>query len=405
MKKSLIYKLVAFTFLLMVASANVYAATTHTHNNVENEVKNGSAVLLCEYDGTFDGTRGGARIYYHFSTPQDTLKMNWDIFYKHEDTFSDIGKDRSLTYGSTDFVLLDKSSRVHYGSQGKKFSSSVDSNFTCPKYSFYDRWGAKYEICFSENSACPDMSRGPFPFKENSSTIFSVIDKYITNKEFGKITVEEFKDKEIKDIIIEKTTAYLNDKYKFGSTYVMPEFIKTYVSKFAENMDITDMYAEVQDELTDEIENDGNLSEEEKKDLTDKVNRTASEAFGVSIPGKGVNVNDELSCDGLLTPEVSELVNTIFDIIKYAGPILVVILTILDFIKAAASGNQDDIKKSANNFAKRAISAVLLFFIPLICEMLFSISGVTVPEYCIGMDDTGTTQEVEPEENLNDETP
>lgn len=51
---------------------------------------------------------------------------------------------------------------------------------------------------------------------------------------------------------------------------------------------------------------------------------------------------------------------------KYFAPALVIILSLLDFVKALAAQNDDDMKKSQARFIKRLISAVLLFIIPML---------------------------------------
>ena len=51
---------------------------------------------------------------------------------------------------------------------------------------------------------------------------------------------------------------------------------------------------------------------------------------------------------------------------KYFAPVLVIILSILDFIKAIAAQKDEDMKKAQERFIKRLIAAVLLFMLPLI---------------------------------------
>lgn len=95
-------------------------------------------------------------------------------------------------------------------------------------------------------------------------------------------------------------------------------------------------------------------------------------------------ISDDPGCDGLLGGEMTKVVNNIFKTVQYAAPILVAVFTIIDFAKAALTGEADDMKKASQKFPKRAICAILLFFVPLICSMIFSIAGITVPETCIG---------------------
>lgn len=69
--------------------------------------------------------------------------------------------------------------------------------------------------------------------------------------------------------------------------------------------------------------------------------------------------------------------------VKYIAPVLVIILGILDFIKAFASGNDDEMKKVKARFVKRLISAALLFIVPFIIEFVLDVFNlVTDNPYC-----------------------
>jgi len=69
----------------------------------------------------------------------------------------------------------------------------------------------------------------------------------------------------------------------------------------------------------------------------------------------------------------------IIGIVKFAVPALLILLGILDFIKAIASDSEDEIKKAGTRFVKRLIAAALIFIIPLILQFvlgLFSLPGL-----------------------------
>ena len=60
----------------------------------------------------------------------------------------------------------------------------------------------------------------------------------------------------------------------------------------------------------------------------------------------------------------------IFKWIKYILPVLVIILGILDFIKAIGSDKEDEMKKAQKRFIIRLIAAALVFLVPLILEFV-----------------------------------
>ena len=65
----------------------------------------------------------------------------------------------------------------------------------------------------------------------------------------------------------------------------------------------------------------------------------------------------------------------LFNIMKYAGPILCLVLSTMDFIKAAASQDKEALKKATQTSLKRLGLALILFFIPTLINFLFPLLG------------------------------
>ena len=68
--------------------------------------------------------------------------------------------------------------------------------------------------------------------------------------------------------------------------------------------------------------------------------------------------------------------------IKYILPVLTIVLSILDFVKAMGADKEDEMKKSQQRFIRRIIAAALLFIVPLILEFILDKMG-------FGYDDCG----------------
>lgn len=81
-------------------------------------------------------------------------------------------------------------------------------------------------------------------------------------------------------------------------------------------------------------------------------------------------------CQGVLGEDLTALLKDALRLMQIAGPILVIIMTIIDLIKATATGGKDDLSKVGKKTVKRLIYAVLLFLIPTILNWVFSIFGV-----------------------------
>ena len=59
---------------------------------------------------------------------------------------------------------------------------------------------------------------------------------------------------------------------------------------------------------------------------------------------------------------VPRLVSYFIVILKTATPIILIIMGMVQIIKAIASSNEDEIKKSKSSLIKKLIAAVLVFF-------------------------------------------
>ena len=86
------------------------------------------------------------------------------------------------------------------------------------------------------------------------------------------------------------------------------------------------------------------------------------------------NVNDEKS--------VAWLLQKLLNYIKILGPSIAIVLGSIDFIKAIVSSDEENMKKTQKRFINRLIAATLLFFIPLIVELLLGLFGFTTNVTC-----------------------
>ena len=100
-----------------------------------------------------------------------------------------------------------------------------------------------------------------------------------------------------------------------------------------------------------------------------------------------LNLSNNLKKDGVLiednkvktkcsmSEDIVSMIYNVFKWMRYIAPVLVIILSILDFIKALAAQNDDDMKKAQGKFVKRLIVASLLFLIPLIINFTLKTFG------------------------------
>lgn len=81
-------------------------------------------------------------------------------------------------------------------------------------------------------------------------------------------------------------------------------------------------------------------------------------------------------CEG--TASIWQLVGYALLILKIVIPIILIILGMIDFGKAAISSDDKMIKDAAVSFFKRAIAAIAIFFVPTIIQVGFNlIAGIS----------------------------
>lgn len=73
-----------------------------------------------------------------------------------------------------------------------------------------------------------------------------------------------------------------------------------------------------------------------------------------------------------------------YNLIKFAVPVIIIAMAIIDFIKATASQDQKEINKAATKLVKRLIIGVVIFVLPTILEFIFKIASVDSGLYGIG---------------------
>lgn len=113
-----------------------------------------------------------------------------------------------------------------------------------------------------------------------------------------------------------------------------------------------------------------------------KKNKKSSNNSSNNSNSNTVSTTDSKECNALLgdkknTESVAWLVQKLLDYLKILGPILVVILSSVDFATAIVSGNDDTMKKAQKKLITRLIAAVLLFLIPTVVQVLLDVFGMT----------------------------
>ena len=83
-------------------------------------------------------------------------------------------------------------------------------------------------------------------------------------------------------------------------------------------------------------------------------------------------------CENLL-PLIRLIKNGIIPLIQIGIPIILILLGMLDLGKAVVASKEDEIKAAQKLLVKRAIYALAIFFVVLIVQVVFGVSGGQSP--------------------------
>jgi len=82
--------------------------------------------------------------------------------------------------------------------------------------------------------------------------------------------------------------------------------------------------------------------------------------------------NELYGCE-VIPDSIRTWINDTLNLVKYIALALVIVLGILDFLKAAGSGEAEAMKKSGTSFLKRIIAVIILFLLPLIVDLILNL--------------------------------
>lgn len=104
--------------------------------------------------------------------------------------------------------------------------------------------------------------------------------------------------------------------------------------------------------------------------------REGSELHDINLGGQTPN-----QCN--LSVRIVSWIMKVIQWIRYIVPVLLILLSVMDFMKAVASDSDDEIRKVGVKFVKRLIVAALIFLLPLVLEFLLGTFGIGTNNYCL----------------------
>lgn len=115
--------------------------------------------------------------------------------------------------------------------------------------------------------------------------------------------------------------------------------------------------------------------------ISDSINSNSEVAVISSL-------KDNKECKGILgNPDnedsVAWFLVKILNYLRLLGPLMVLVLSSLDFAKAILTSDDESLKKAQSSLITRLILAALLFVLPTLIEVILDIFGFTSSDVCI----------------------
>lgn len=93
--------------------------------------------------------------------------------------------------------------------------------------------------------------------------------------------------------------------------------------------------------------------------------------------GEEIDGNQSESlCDGIFNHKFGQIIKEALNFLKFIVPIIIIGLTIVDFIKAVVSQDDKEVNKAGNKLIKRIIIGVVIFLVPTILELILNLAGI-----------------------------
>lgn len=275
-----------------------------------------------------------------------------------------------------------------------KYNVMISSEGKCPKYAYID-FDFFNEVCFDDHEHVEGEEKDNKGFceeKQNAGTTYiksytkesDIIDSfrtYYSSDDTPKFSCDDIYIGKTKEEIKNEFENEINTdiKINFFDGHDIPSFISNSESY---NRIVSRYNDQIDDQIRDcsiKITNDPNLTEEKREDYLNNLEEVKDEVHNAidkstsSKPSFDDYEGDDVKDCDLLGVEFKEFLEDMFRLIQIVGPILALILGMLDLLKAVASGEDDAKKKAFKNLGYRMIAALLLFLIPAIMTFMLSL--------------------------------
>ena len=86
--------------------------------------------------------------------------------------------------------------------------------------------------------------------------------------------------------------------------------------------------------------------------------------------------------DGVTLNPFGEIVQDTIRFVQYLAPILVIVFTTIDYVKAMTSQDKEELQKATSRGIKRLLIAVALFFVPALIMYILGLTNIVADPLC-----------------------
>lgn len=385
-------KIVKLLIINLILIPNLVLASGDSDDLVSDKcIDEGTCIELCRYNNTkvtntINGPQKGSTrtisIIY-------TFKGDWAVTWQGWETDPFVYKEEAKSLKK----LLEIS-----GVNDK--TGLKEDTFTCPNYGYIDTDGfaSGNEICFdNDGKSCENANNFATNFgnsiSEKKYDFAKDLDNYFSNWSFGDIKCSEFADGTYKsaDDIVDKIEKDLVKNYLRNN--IMPEFVKNTESYKNIVNKVTKSFNEQKEHC---LGNPDNLTDEEQikveeslekieEELPEKIEEAANNSFGAQLTS-GPALKPQ-TCESLLgDPEIEGTpafyLVIVFKVLKYVALVILLVMSVMDFVGAVASHDNDTLKKAVSKLIMRAILCVIIFILPTIVEFVLQFLSEEAIDTC-----------------------
>lgn len=397
------FKYILFLVIFLNLDIIVNAGVNHGFSQAyENEcVSDKSCMLVCGYTNKVRYTHESVAAQYDYFSSYIYYNINEKSFFVE------------WLSQETDLNLA-----THTYNIGKKYIFFQESalndlvqNGKCPTDSFIDvnGMGLASEVCFTNSTSyCTEEKNNiGTTFKGTSTKDYDYQNSINTYFDNWSPNLDSYTCDDLKNKNIDYESQFVED---FSKNFLYGEAIPSFINnsqpylnglkKLESNIDNILIKCNQEDnekyengEITLEEYEENIKKNEEGADYLDEELKDAAEKIEIGTNNSDVEIEDIGNCESLLgSPDAKDpaspayYMSFAFSIIRYVAIILLIVLTMMDFVSAVASQDNDILKKAATKAVQRAILCVIIFILPTLIDFVLQFIHDASISDCISLD-------------------